>query len=1249
WFNQLEDGEEVTAIELGTTGDLELYARWVAREYTITFDIDGTTSAITVSYLTILTVIDIPAIPTKAHYDQVAPEWDSDPVGHEVTGNYTFTAVYYINEYTISFDTNNGLPMDPIKVAYNTTPASVDNPIRPGYSFNAWYIDSELIDLFDINVPITGDMTLYATYEIQYYNVEIDSVFEKQDIENYAVQETFSSAASTQQFTIFNVLYGEMISPVRNYEGYIFHHFSYDGDDYISLDDLVEVLGNITGLDAIQVHYRRVIITLTFNQDPDLFDEGESPNEVFYLYYDEPFDLNHAPDLKGKDNYSVNWNRLQFINLRQNVDVYALYYAEGVKTIEFRDGGTIRYLITQQKDIDDEWIDEALDITAPIWTLSKTGYEFLGWYTEENGGDYVAPGLLLFSNLTEMKTVYYARWEQLNPFSKPTNINVLVELEEEEIVISWTLVPPTINDEKPKEFRFIVNNVEIIVPIANVLLAGTTYTLNVNNYPALFNEFKVLLEVGKHELTIQAIGDGSNHYHGPISDVKLHTNESIYDQDPTGVAVYDYFIVEQFGDVSRYVFYSNLTYVFGSSYSFEIITGHEFAEVNGNRIITKNNYGAFRFRMIRTGHPTVVYDALVIPDVRGFSIGSNYQTYKNAQLESSTRFLDSGDPYYVGYQNNYYLDIRILNNQGSRIPLAQVELEYTLFQVIGGTSQLIPEGDWKDHIEFFDGNQFRMKESALGNTYEIKVTPHYQAIQMQVDELTYTFTVNDGHNAFSNQQLRSLYANMDVSRINIHANLVAELAANQMNADGSPKNIRPSVGNLNNGDVYTRFARNVDDDEITIEGNYLTIDGSNLPYSNKNSGSGLVGLAEAFEIVNVRIAIFGYDVKDSDEVNNSEFNIKNLQILGNTTIPSVNFGGTAEEILQQEQLMSRNSGGYIGIMVSNGTANYTNLDIRFTVIGIMHDSFGYKDSAETIPMELGQINFVKINDNWANSIYTRGSVGIEIQNSYIGQSGGPAIHVIDTRQGGNEKNPTIVIHNSTEVKNYVSGEEAWFKAYAMSSIALQLKSGVQQGIAPTQRNIIDLITNPVTGLQSEMINVILLTETSEDAKTVDPNNNDFQNGGSEIRFVLEDDTGQYTLERPWNYLGLGDPRIDDGQFGFPVGKYSNLADFGTLIDSIVATANYLLSINEINSDQHAALIEGVANLASLAAFYNLDALEVITAYGAATTDSDFGGSFIAAINYLYSNHTFPRYMEVLAPVPLFSGFSTVLIELVDVN
>lgn len=491
---------------------------------------------------------------------------------------------------------------------------------------------------------------------------------------------------------------------------------------------------------------------------------------------------------------------------------------------------------------------------------------------------------------------------------------------------------------------------------------------------------------------------------------------------------------------------------------------------------------------------------------------------------------------------------------------------------------------------------------------------------------------------------------MDVSRINIHANLVAELAANQMNADGSPKNIRPSVGNLNNGDVYTRFAINVDDDEITIEGNYLTIDGSNLPYSNKNSGSGLVGLAEAFEIINVRIAIFGYDVKDSDEVNNSEFNIKNLQILGNTTIPSVNFGGTAEEILQQEQLMSRNSGGYIGIMVSNGTANYTNLDIRFTVIGIMHDSFGYKDSAETIPMELGQINFVKINDNWANSIYTRGSVGIEIQNSYIGQSGGPAIHVIDTRQGGNEKNPTIVIHNSTEVKNYVSGEEAWFKAYAMSSIALQLKSGVQQGIAPTQRNIIDLITNPVTGLQSEMINVILLTETSSDAETFDPDDNNFQNGGSEIRFDLEDDTGQYTLERPWDYLDDDDVRIVGTggvkQFGFPVGKYSEFADFEILMYSIVATANYLLSINEINSDQHAALLGEVGNLASLAAFYNLDALEVITTYGASAS---FGDSFIAAINYLYPNHTFPRYMEVLAPVPLFSGFSTVLIELVDVN
>ena len=94
---------------------------------------------------------------------------------------------------------------------------------------------------------------------------------------------------------------------------------------------------------------------------------------------------------------------------------------------------------------------------------------------------------------------------------------------------------------------------------------------------------------------------------------------------------------------------------------------------------------------------------------------------------------------------------------------------------------------------------------------------------------------------------------------------------------------------------------------------------------------------------------------------------------------------------------------------------------------------------------------------------------------------------MDNRKGGGINNPTLVI-NDTVINNYISGEEAWFKAYGMSAIALQLKSGINEGIVSTGRTIIKDVTNPITGLETEMINSFV-TEPHNGAKETDGQSN----------------------------------------------------------------------------------------------------------------------------------------------------------------
>lgn len=71
WFNALEGGEEVTTIPVGTTGEIDLYARWEIIEYTISYNLDGGTLS---GALDKFTVNDLPyvlPIPTKVGYNFV--------------------------------------------------------------------------------------------------------------------------------------------------------------------------------------------------------------------------------------------------------------------------------------------------------------------------------------------------------------------------------------------------------------------------------------------------------------------------------------------------------------------------------------------------------------------------------------------------------------------------------------------------------------------------------------------------------------------------------------------------------------------------------------------------------------------------------------------------------------------------------------------------------------------------------------------------------------------------------------------------------------------------------------------------------------------------------------------------------------------------------------------------------------------------------------------------------------------------
>ncbi len=64
-------------------------------------------------------------------------------------------------EFTVTFDTDGGSTIDPVKVKENKTLTRPTQPTKAGLIFNEWTLNGEV---FDFSTPITSDITLKATW-----------------------------------------------------------------------------------------------------------------------------------------------------------------------------------------------------------------------------------------------------------------------------------------------------------------------------------------------------------------------------------------------------------------------------------------------------------------------------------------------------------------------------------------------------------------------------------------------------------------------------------------------------------------------------------------------------------------------------------------------------------------------------------------------------------------------------------------------------------------------------------------------------------------------------------------------------------------------------------------------------------------------------------------------------------------------------------------------------------------------------
>lgn len=120
-----------------------------------------------------------------------------DPVNDTFSASTTYYAIWQVNQYSVTVNQSyEGAPASTSAlVDFGTKLSDVNalsvNPTRHGYSFAGWYSDAACRIVADLNETVSGEMTLYAKWQINTYNVTFD--YNCSDLENTVVGYEFNS------------------------------------------------------------------------------------------------------------------------------------------------------------------------------------------------------------------------------------------------------------------------------------------------------------------------------------------------------------------------------------------------------------------------------------------------------------------------------------------------------------------------------------------------------------------------------------------------------------------------------------------------------------------------------------------------------------------------------------------------------------------------------------------------------------------------------------------------------------------------------------------------------------------------------------------------------------------------------------------------------------------------------------------------------------------------------------------------
>lgn len=405
WYTSLDDSaKEVTPeyVQL-TTDELQLFAHWTAKPYTMMFNVNGGVCDTQSKIGTVDAAIGLLPVPTRAYY--TFDGWfTSISGGNQITENYTqsttTTVTVYAHwtplPYTITFDANEGIcDITEMNCVVDQEVGELPVPTRDYYTFNGWYTDSEtpVYVTAAYRQETDADVTVVARWTANAYTITFEG--------NGGTCATKTMTGRVDQKI------GEMPVPERSYYDFLGWYTSTSGGDQVTADTVRKTDAAFT----LYAVWQPQKFTLTFDANGGTCSVASVTGTV-----DQKIGTLPVPERSyytftgwytaaaGGTNITADYKH----NTNQELVVYA-QWTPGTYPITFNANGGVCSVTEMTGTVD--------QVIGTLPTPTRDYHTFAGWYTE---GGTVLTGIEMKAETSPL--VLTAHWDPL-PYTMQFDAN----------------------------------------------------------------------------------------------------------------------------------------------------------------------------------------------------------------------------------------------------------------------------------------------------------------------------------------------------------------------------------------------------------------------------------------------------------------------------------------------------------------------------------------------------------------------------------------------------------------------------------------------------------------------------------------------------------------------------------------------------------------------------------------------------------------------------------------------------------